>query len=430
MIAWKRRCQSWSGDRCGGFPSSSHSRGKLVGIISQADIAETLPEQKAGELLFEISHPAGKPPKRVMLLPYRPTGCGVTRLRGCEVFARSCLATSRPRDPITSSAAAAPLSREHRARRRFPALREPCRAQHRRTRACSRETETGVMSSIPGRSRDVEASLVDSVAAHPHEPRCHTVGNPYTAAATGPSLWMVRPRKGNYSQPDKQSADGRLRAGYRHGSGRADQRYVRRNRSPCHFRYAGHDYGDMRNLFDRDADGVGLASDHRRDADPCRCNAVCRDEWPDDSDPDGRRSREASRSLCPVQCFVAACRFEHRHRCGGIERHVQRHCRQCDFADRRHAECDVRGGRNGDDHASAGGGCIVDARASRGGGDHACHGDDSAQRRGTIGWPRGDAHELRADARHRSGIGHRPSGHFDGELRDDHNRHLHSERRS
>lgn len=43
------------------------SRGKLVGIISQADIAETLPEQKAGELLFEISHPAGKSPKRVML---------------------------------------------------------------------------------------------------------------------------------------------------------------------------------------------------------------------------------------------------------------------------------------------------------------------------------------------------------------------------
>ena len=156
-IAWKRRCQSWSGDRCGGFPSSSHSRGKLVGIISQADIAETLPEQKAGELLFEISHPAGKPPKRVMLL-HRPTGC---------------------------------------------------------------------------------------------------------------------------------------------------------------------------------------------------------------------------------------------------ERHVQRHGRQRHFADQRHAECDVRGGRNGDDHPSAGGGCIVDARASRGGGDHACHGDDSAQRRGTIGWPRGDAHELRADARHR-----------------------------
>ena len=43
------------------------SRGKLVGIISQADIAETLPEQKAGELLFEISHPVGKTPKRVML---------------------------------------------------------------------------------------------------------------------------------------------------------------------------------------------------------------------------------------------------------------------------------------------------------------------------------------------------------------------------
>jgi CBS domain-containing protein len=43
------------------------SRGKLVGIISQADIAEILPEQKAGELLFEISHPAGKAPKRVML---------------------------------------------------------------------------------------------------------------------------------------------------------------------------------------------------------------------------------------------------------------------------------------------------------------------------------------------------------------------------
>ncbi len=43
------------------------SRGKLVGIISQADIAETLPEQKTGELLFEISHPAGKSPKRVML---------------------------------------------------------------------------------------------------------------------------------------------------------------------------------------------------------------------------------------------------------------------------------------------------------------------------------------------------------------------------
>lgn len=42
------------------------SRRKLVGIISQADIAEILPEQKAGELLFEISHPAGKAPKRVM----------------------------------------------------------------------------------------------------------------------------------------------------------------------------------------------------------------------------------------------------------------------------------------------------------------------------------------------------------------------------
>lgn len=41
------------------------SRGKLVGIISQADIAETLSEQKSGELLFEISHPAGKKPRRV-----------------------------------------------------------------------------------------------------------------------------------------------------------------------------------------------------------------------------------------------------------------------------------------------------------------------------------------------------------------------------
>ncbi len=41
------------------------SRGKLVGIITQADIAETLPEQKSGELLFEISHPAGKKPKRL-----------------------------------------------------------------------------------------------------------------------------------------------------------------------------------------------------------------------------------------------------------------------------------------------------------------------------------------------------------------------------
>ncbi len=43
------------------------SRGKLVGIVSQADIAEALPEQKTGELLFEISHPAGKRPKRVLL---------------------------------------------------------------------------------------------------------------------------------------------------------------------------------------------------------------------------------------------------------------------------------------------------------------------------------------------------------------------------
>ena len=44
------------------------SRGKLVGIMSQADIAEALPEQKAGELLFEISHPAGRKPRRVVVV--------------------------------------------------------------------------------------------------------------------------------------------------------------------------------------------------------------------------------------------------------------------------------------------------------------------------------------------------------------------------
>jgi CBS domain-containing protein len=43
------------------------SRGKLVGIISQADVAEKLSEQKTGELLFEISHPIGKKPRRVMV---------------------------------------------------------------------------------------------------------------------------------------------------------------------------------------------------------------------------------------------------------------------------------------------------------------------------------------------------------------------------
>ncbi len=42
------------------------SRGKLVGIVAQADIAESLPEQKSGELLFEISHPPGRKPRRVM----------------------------------------------------------------------------------------------------------------------------------------------------------------------------------------------------------------------------------------------------------------------------------------------------------------------------------------------------------------------------
>ncbi len=42
------------------------SRGKLVGIVAQADIAESLSEQKSGELLFEISHPPGRKPRRVM----------------------------------------------------------------------------------------------------------------------------------------------------------------------------------------------------------------------------------------------------------------------------------------------------------------------------------------------------------------------------
>jgi CBS domain-containing protein len=42
------------------------SRGKIVGIIAQADIAESLSEQKSGELLFEISHPPGRKPRRVM----------------------------------------------------------------------------------------------------------------------------------------------------------------------------------------------------------------------------------------------------------------------------------------------------------------------------------------------------------------------------
>lgn len=40
--------------------------GQLTGMVAQADLAEALPEARSGELLYEISHPADKPPHRII----------------------------------------------------------------------------------------------------------------------------------------------------------------------------------------------------------------------------------------------------------------------------------------------------------------------------------------------------------------------------
>lgn len=43
--------------------------GLLVGMLSQADLAEALPEARSGELLYELSHPPGIPPRRLIEVP-------------------------------------------------------------------------------------------------------------------------------------------------------------------------------------------------------------------------------------------------------------------------------------------------------------------------------------------------------------------------